>query len=119
MQAYTGLAPVPTIRQVVNTLLRESGPLGLVRGWNVIASMCFVRVYMCIINLLGGCIPAHIALFSVYERMKDRLTVNGVLASYNAAICGITATAAHDCILTPMDVIKQRLQLGCYKGAID
>jgi solute carrier family 25 iron transporter 28/37 len=86
--------------------MRESGPLGFIRGWNVIAS---------------GCIPAHIALFTVYEATREKLSSsnNGILASHHAAICGIAATAAHDCILTPMDVIKQRLQLGCYEGAID
>jgi len=86
--------------------MNESGPLGFIRGWNVIAS---------------GCIPAHIALFTVYEATREKLSSsnNGVLASHHAAICGITATAAHDCILTPMDVIKQRLQLGCYEGAVD
>ena len=80
--------------------------MGLIRGWNVIAS---------------GCIPAHIALFTVYEGMKEKLVSRetGALASHHAAICGVAATAAHDCILTPMDVIKQRLQLGCYEGAID
>ena len=78
--------------------------MGLIRGWNVIAS---------------GCIPAHVALFTVYEGMKERLSTNGQLASHHAAICGVAATAAHDCILTPMDVIKQRLQLGCYEGALD
>jgi solute carrier family 25 iron transporter 28/37 len=106
MQAFTGSAEAPRIREVVSTLLKESGPLGLVRGWNVIAS---------------GCIPAHVALFSVYEAMKERLESkeSGVLASHHAAICGVAATAAHDCILTPMDVVKQRLQLGCYQGAMD
>ena len=106
MQAFTGSRNAPRIRDIVGTLLRESGPLGLIRGWNVIAS---------------GCIPAHIALFTVYEGMKEKLASaeTGVLASHYAAICGIAATAAHDCILTPMDVVKQRLQLGCYKGALD
>ena len=53
--------------------------------------------------------------------MKERLSrkEDGLLATHHAAICGVAATAAHDCILTPMDVIKQRLQLGCYQGAID
>jgi solute carrier family 25 iron transporter 28/37 len=106
MQAYTGQADAPKIRDVLRTLLKESGPMGLIRGWNVIAS---------------GCVPAHIALFTVYESMKERLKSreNGALASHHAAICGIAATAAHDCILTPMDVVKQRLQLGCYEGAVD
>ena len=107
MQAYTGTGPALGIRQSVRAILNESGPLGLIRGWNVIAS---------------GCIPAHIALFTVYEAMREKLSAgNGseFLASHHAALCGIAATAAHDCILTPMDVIKQRLQLGCYQGAID
>lgn len=106
MQAYTGSTEAPRIREVLRSLLKESGPLGLIRGWNVIAS---------------GCIPAHIALFTVYESMKERLTskTDGQLASHHAAICGMAATAAHDCILTPMDVVKQRLQLGCYEGALD
>ena len=106
MQAYSGSSTAPRIRDVLRTLLNESGPLGLVRGWNVIAS---------------GCIPAHIALFTVYEGLKERLASrkDGILASHHAAICGIAATAAHDCILTPIDVIKQRLQLGCYGGALD
>jgi solute carrier family 25 iron transporter 28/37 len=106
MQAYTGGSDAPRIRDVLRTVLKESGPLGLIRGWNVIAS---------------GCIPAHVALFTVYETMKKNLESkeDGTLGSQHAAICGIAATAAHDCILTPMDVIKQRLQLGCYQGAID
>jgi solute carrier family 25 iron transporter 28/37 len=106
MQAYTGQADAPRIRDVLRTLLKESGPLGLIRGWNVIAS---------------GCVPAHVALFTVYESLKEKLTskTDGTLASHNAALCGIAATAAHDCILTPMDVVKQRLQLGCYEGALD
>lgn len=76
--------------------------------------------------IASGCIPAHVALFTVYEALKDRLSepssassTTRTLSSYNAALCGIAATAAHDCILTPMDVVKQRLQLGCYEGAVD
>lgn len=106
MQAYTGQTNAPRIRDVLRSLLQESGPLGLIRGWNVIAS---------------GCVPAHVALFTVYEALKEKLSSreDGSLASHHAAICGVAATAAHDCILTPMDVVKQRLQLGCYEGALD
>jgi solute carrier family 25 (mitochondrial iron transporter), member 28/37 len=34
----------------------------------------------------------------------------------SAAAAGACATVFHDSIMTPMDVIKQRLQLGYYKG---
>lgn len=36
-----------------------------------------------------------------------------------AGICGASATLCHDAILTPLDVVKQRLQLGCYKNSMD
>ena len=36
-----------------------------------------------------------------------------------AAACGAAATLAHDCIMTPLDVVKQRLQLGLYGGVFD
>ncbi|CAN0402290.1 unnamed protein product, partial [Laminaria digitata] len=36
-----------------------------------------------------------------------------------AAVAGAAATVFHDAIMTPMDVIKQRLQLGYHKGMLD
>lgn len=36
-----------------------------------------------------------------------------------AAIAGAAATVFHDAIMTPMDVVKQRLQLGYHKGMLD
>lgn len=36
-----------------------------------------------------------------------------------AAICGAIATTSHDLIMTPLDVIKQRLQLGYHKNIFD
>ncbi|EPT25408.1 mitochondrial carrier superfamily protein [Toxoplasma gondii TgCatPRC2] len=41
------------------------------------------------------------------------------LSPIESLICGGIATLTHDVILTPMDVIKQRLQLGCYKSPLD
>ncbi len=36
-----------------------------------------------------------------------------------AAACGAAATLSHDLFMTPLDVVKQRLQLGFYKGMFD
>ena len=108
LQAYGGAgSQQQTFSEVVRSILRERGAGGLVRGWTAIA---------------GGCIPAHVALFSVYEHSKRILSANsptGELTAERAALCGAASTLAHDLILTPMDVVKQRLQLGCYAGARD
>jgi solute carrier family 25 iron transporter 28/37 len=102
LQAFSGGS---SVRQVVRDIVRENGWKGFLRGWTAIAS---------------GCVPAHIALFTVYENSKAYLsTAEGGLTDFNAALCGGLATLAHDSILTPMDVVKQRLQLGCYSGVAD
>lgn len=36
-----------------------------------------------------------------------------------AGAAGVVATVCHDLIMTPMDVVKQRLQLGYYNGVSD
>ena len=103
LQAFK--SPNINFKSTVLNIIKERGFSGFLRGWSAIAT---------------GCIPAHIALFSVYEESKSRLSdQNGELSSINAAVCGATATLAHDIIITPMDVIKQRLQLGCYNGVTD
>jgi solute carrier family 25 iron transporter 28/37 len=38
---------------------------------------------------------------------------------FRVAACGGLSTLWHDCILTPHDVVKQRLQLGCHSGPMD
>lgn len=64
-----------------------------------------------------ACVPAHACYFSIYEFSKERLGANQPghhpLA---AAVSGMTAGLAHDSIMTPMDTVKQRLQLGYYNG---
>ncbi|KAL5989163.1 hypothetical protein ACLOJK_010053 [Asimina triloba] len=79
------------------SIMRTEGPLGLYRG----------------IGAMGlGAGPAHAVYFSVYETFKQRLGGNrpGHHPLVHAA-SGVVATIASDAVLTPMDVVKQRLQL--------
>ena len=64
-----------------------------------------------------GCMPAHAAYFSVYECMKK--TVGADREGHHpiqAAIAGASASVAHDSIMTPLDTVKQRMQLGYYRN---
>lgn len=73
-----------------------------------------------------GCVPAHALYFSTYERIKTTFSttsvdpVTGVSHTYlgpmGASIAGAASTVSHDVIMTPMDTIKQRMQLGHYEG---
>lgn len=116
---HIGMYPLDTVKTHMQALrpggrihltdvilqISAESPLGFMRGASAIAS---------------GCIPAHIALFTSYEFAKKRLLKNGGdHEPIRAAVCGAASTLCHDVILTPMDVVKQRMQLGRYRGIDD
>lgn len=116
---HVGMFPIDTVKtrmqaspvkmsvpETVQLVLKERGLLGLMRGSTVIGF---------------GCIPAHIAFFGTFELSKEALIGNnrGLHEPAAAACCGALASVAHDVIITPTDVVKQRLQMGGYSGTLD
>ncbi|GER26651.1 mitochondrial substrate carrier family protein [Striga asiatica] len=91
---------------LVQSIMKLRGPSGLYRG---IAAM----------GLGAG--PAHAVHFSVYESAKKVLSWGDPNSSLAHAASGVVATVSSDAVLTPMDVVKQRLQLegSPYKGVWD
>ena len=77
----------------------------------------FVRLWRGAPALVVACVPSHAAYFSAYEAGKQALGANEPgHHPIAAAGSGALATLLHDAVLTPMDVVKQRLQLGYYNG---
>lgn len=74
------------------------------------------RLFRGVQTMIVGCIPAHACYFSSYEIMKASFQDGGHLPWYGSMIAGACASMSHDCIMTPLDTIKQRMQLGHYKG---
>ncbi len=77
----------------------------------------FFRLWRGSPAVLLGCVPSHAAYFSAYEVGKAR-TGAGAPGHHPlaAALTGACATVLHDGVSAPMDMVKQRLQLGYYKG---
>eukprot|EP00250_Pteridium_aquilinum_P015092 c22372_g1_i1 orf=273-1283(-) len=104
MMADASRSAHSSLVKTFTSILKREGPLGLYRG----------------IGAMGlGAGPAHAVYFSVYETCKERLGGNHRghhPLAHGAA--GVIATVASDAVLTPMDVVKQRLQLfgNGYKG---
>ncbi|KAF1332573.1 Mitoferrin-like protein, partial [Globisporangium splendens] len=91
--------------QTARKLIAEEGPLRLFRG---------------VSTMLSASLPAHAVYFSVFEAMKKTLGADSADHTPIASgAAGVVATVCHDMIMTPMDVIKQRLQLGYYSGVTD
>jgi solute carrier family 25 iron transporter 28/37 len=58
-----------------------------------------------------GCMPAHAMFFSIYEWAKIFLNCDQEDNTHRFALVGAMATLFHDSIMTPTEVIKQRLQI--------
>nr|GMD12345.1 mitoferrin-like [Ipomoea batatas] len=107
MQAL-GSCPIKSVgvRQALQSILRSEGVSGLYRG----------------IGAMGlGAGPAHAVYFSVYEFCKETFSGGNPNNSAAHAASGVCATVASDAVFTPMDMVKQRLQLSSspYKGVMD
>ena len=77
----------------------------------------FTRLWRGVQTIMVGCIPAHALYFSTYEIVKAAtLDKNGQVTTYGSALAGAAAVVSHDIILGPLDTIKQRQQLGHYRG---
>lgn len=95
------LSAIATARRLV----AEEGPLRLFRG---------------VSTMLGASLPAHAVYFSVFEAAKKAFGADSPdHTPLQSGASGVVATVCHDMIMTPMDVIKQRLQLGYYNGVSD
>ncbi|KAK6923510.1 Mitochondrial substrate/solute carrier [Dillenia turbinata] len=106
MQAIGSCSISVGLRQSLSSILKLEGLSGLYRG---IAAM----------GLGAG--PAHAVYFSVYELCKEAFSGGNPSNSVAHAAAGVVATVASDAVITPMDMVKQRLQLKSspYKGVVD
>jgi len=115
---HIGMYPIDTVKtrmqaavakerlgalQAARVVVQETSPAGLMRGAMVIGA---------------GCVPAHVGLFGTYElTMAKFASKAGKDQHLRTAACGAAAATVHDIILTPHDVVKQRLQLGLHRSA--
>jgi len=99
-----------TIVQTTQYIIQRKGVKGLFRGVSAVAA---------------GAAPAHALHFATYEFCKSHLLKNVDAHSghhpLQTGASGICATIVSDAVLTPMDAIKQKMQLGArhYKGMTD
>ncbi|XP_002961989.2 uncharacterized mitochondrial carrier C8C9.12c [Selaginella moellendorffii] len=100
-------SPVPSLTKAVGSIMRLEGLAGFYRGLGA---------------MVLGAGPSHAVYFGCYEFFKEKFGGNRdghqPLAHMASGAC---ATVASDTVLTPMDVVKQRLQLSRspYQGVAD
>lgn len=70
-----------------------------------------MRAWSGVSSVMMGAVPAHACYFSIYElsRRSFGIEANNDFYFLSTIVTGGLAVTAHDMIMTPMDVIKQRL----------
>ena len=66
-----------------------------------------------------ACVPAHAMYFGSFELVRSVDAGRPEPSVVVNAVAGAVAAVGHDAIMTPADVVKQRLQLGHYGGLVD
>eukprot|EP00934_Nitzschia_sp_Nitz4_P001132 Nitzschia sp. Nitz4//scaffold13_size275219//217500//218624//NITZ4_000908-RA/size275219-processed-gene-0.106-mRNA-1//1//CDS//3329536116//1132//frame0 len=106
-----------TIRTLVSQPLALEGGMAASAASQAPSLAGFTRLWRGVQSVLIGCIPAHALYFGNYELVKaSTLDANGEVTAYGSALAGAAAVTGHDMILAPLDTVKQRLQLGHYRG---
>ncbi|KAF3984997.1 hypothetical protein FT663_04004 [Candidozyma haemuli var. vulneris] len=108
----------PLSKSVIGSISKISSSEGAYALWRGVSSVVL------------GAGPAHAVYFSVFEATKTML-VNRLTDSKTTKIvtdeshpliasgAGIAATVASDALMTPFDVLKQRMQLGTSTAAVE
>ena len=90
----------------------DSFPSLLHTARSIIQQQGLLRLYRGVTAVVIGAIPSHAVNYATYEWAKHQLggdqPGHHVLAN---AMAGSLATMAHDAVITPLDVVKQRLQV--------
>ncbi|TRY76912.1 hypothetical protein TCAL_02668 [Tigriopus californicus] len=84
---------------VMRTMVQEEGLFRPMKGMNAMAA---------------GAGPAHALYFTALEKTKEHLVERRNIPEHLASgIAALGATVVHDAVMTPADVIKQRMQMCC------
>lgn len=117
---HSAMFPIDTLKTRMQAVSRPCRPpLGLRAA---LLTENPAALYRGLSAMVLGAGPAHAVYFYVYELSKKLLSVNqNPNNPLIHASSGILATVSSDAVFTPMDTIKQRLQLNNspYKGVMD
>jgi solute carrier family 25 iron transporter 28/37 len=98
----------PPLRAAAASSSSSSAVQGLARLWRGVEA------------ILVGCIPAHALYFSAYEIVKaaTRDPTTHEVTTWGSSLAGAAAVLGHDAVMTPLDTVKQRMQLGHYRAGV-
>ncbi|KAI9316500.1 mitochondrial carrier domain-containing protein [Dichotomocladium elegans] len=115
--AFAGIAehcamyPVDSIKTRMQVIQSGRPPLAAIAATPSFKSAS-LNLWRGVNSVVMGAGPAHALHFATYEYLKEVLSVDGNGNNTpSILVAGAFATLAHDALMTPFDVVKQRMQL--------
>lgn len=71
----------------------------------------FARLYRGVTAVAIGAIPSHAVYFGVYEYLRHLFGADRPGHPFLSGLSGASGVMAHDLVITPLDAIKQRMQM--------
>lgn len=104
--------PLDTVKTRMQSLSTSQKYRGIINVLQIMVKEEGIsRPYRGIGAAILGAGPAHAIYFSLYEFVKYHMTSMGINNNVAYSSAGCLATVFHDGIMTPMDVVKQRIQM--------
>uniref|UniRef100_A0A6B2LDM0 Mitochondrial carrier protein n=1 Tax=Arcella intermedia TaxID=1963864 RepID=A0A6B2LDM0_9EUKA len=116
---HCGMFPVDTIKTHMQAH-REGMHSMTSTARNVFHTGGFRAFFRGLTALIAGAAPSHAVYFASYEICKKQLGGN-IPGTFALSVSAATATILGDAVISPMDAVKQRLQLNSvhYQGTRD
>ncbi|KAL0490646.1 mitoferrin [Acrasis kona] len=133
---HSFMFPIDTVKTRMQSVLTATSGNGVSTVFGEVGTMVradgYRRLYRGLSAVLVGAIPSHALYFATYELIKKSFTKKTHHDFHHhhhhehyvapsvavTGLAGICATMVHDATSTPIDVIKQRMQLNYSTGAI-
>lgn len=110
-QTIRYLVNEPAAAMSIETTTAATSTILSPAGWS--------RLWRGVQTIMIGCIPAHALYFCSYEFVKATMGKDQQpISPLTSSLAGAAAACAHDSIMTPLDTMKQRIQLGYYNGSV-
>ncbi|ODQ79219.1 hypothetical protein BABINDRAFT_162258 [Babjeviella inositovora NRRL Y-12698] len=128
---HTLMFPIDSIKTRAQIAANLRQPSGMLEAFSRIsATEGALVLWRGVSSVILGAGPAHALYFSVFEATKTFLCNHFVNAEHNAniitdenhpfiaAASGMAGTTAADALMTPFDVMKQRMQISAGHGSV-
>lgn len=111
---HCAMFPVDSVKTRMQSLACDRQQMGITKQLvTMVKEEGMFRPIRGVSAMMAGAGPAHAMYFGVLETGKHMATRSNVPLHFGDGIAAVFATTLHDGVMTPAEVVKQRMQMCC------